>query len=131
MSALMRADLAGPFRRYACAILVVAIAASSRALLPGWTGPPYATFYPAILIAATAGGFGPCLVATALSIAIANGLLAPPAAGFIAEYRLYVVQTVFFLLVGSSMSAVAGFLHRREARAHHQSARALMESEER
>jgi len=67
--------------RYAVAVAVIAAALGLRLMLQPWLGSsvPYLQFFPAILIAAWYGGFGPGVLATALGALIAMYLFLPPA----------------------------------------------------
>jgi PAS domain S-box-containing protein len=70
-----------PPARYGSAIAIIAVATALRfALSPVWgVGLPYITFYPAVMFSAWLGGFGPGLVATALSALIADYFWISPA----------------------------------------------------
>jgi two-component system, LuxR family, sensor kinase FixL len=66
--------------RYGIAVVAVALALAVRALLTplGGSEPSYLFFVPAVLVAAGAGGLGPGLLATALSLLAAILVIADP-----------------------------------------------------
>ncbi|HEY7056846.1 MAG TPA: PAS domain S-box protein, partial [Vicinamibacterales bacterium] len=66
--------------RYVVAAVVIVAAALLRRVLQPWLGPhvPYLQFFPAILIAAWYGGFGPGAVATALAALASMYFYLPP-----------------------------------------------------
>src|SRR5437867_1063946 len=68
--------------RYGIGLVIVGIAVVGRlALNSVWGGPelPFITFYPAVMVAAWLGGFGPGLLTTFLSAALADYFwLSPP-----------------------------------------------------
>ena len=67
--------------RYGVAVMLIAAALGLRLLLQPWLGSavPYLQFFPAILLAAWYGGFGPGALATGLGALIAMELFLPPA----------------------------------------------------
>jgi PAS domain S-box-containing protein len=94
---------------YLIAALLVGAAIGFRLALSAWLGDsvPYMQFFPAILVAAWYGGFGPGAVATALSAAAAMALfLAPP--GFAVGGTGDVVSLVLFIAIGLG---IAGLSH--------------------
>jgi PAS domain S-box-containing protein len=66
--------------RYACAVVLVAVAVVLRMRLMDAFGPipPFVTLYPAVLLAASIGGGGPGIVATVLSALAADYWFLPP-----------------------------------------------------
>jgi PAS domain S-box-containing protein len=84
---------------------------------------PYFTLYPAVFVAAWAGGFGPGLLATALSVAVATYFWMHPVYTFAIGDPGDRLSMVAFLLVGVGVSALNGLLRRR---AYY--ARAILES---
>jgi PAS domain S-box-containing protein len=111
--------------RYGIAVACVAVAVLGRmALASVWDLKfPYFTLYPAVFVAAWAGGFGPGLLATTLSAAVATYFWMPPAYTFAIGDPGDRLSMVAFLLVGVAVSALNGLLRRR---AHY--ARAILES---
>jgi PAS domain S-box-containing protein len=92
-----------PIVRYGLALAVVGVAGLLRGVLgaqfPGLV--PFATFFPAVLIATLLGGLGPGLLATGLSALWAwllwlqpSVALAPPAASMTVNLMLFVVVCV-------------------------------------
>ena len=102
--------------RYGLAVACVAAAVLVRMPLASvWDLKfPYFTLYPAVFVAALAGGFGPGLLTTALCAVVASYFWVPPAYTFaIGDYgdRLSMVA---FLFIGVAISALNGLLRRRE-----------------
>jgi len=66
--------------RYGLAAAIVVLAAALRLFLGAHYGvtPPFITFYPATMLAAVAGGTGPGILATLLSLAFAAIFLMEP-----------------------------------------------------
>ena len=111
--------------RYGIAVACVAVAVLVRVPLASvWDLKfPYFTLYPAVFIAAWAGGFGPGLLATVLCAAVANYLWMPPAYTFTIGDPGDRLSMVAFLFVGVAVSVLNSLLRRR---AHY--ARAILES---
>jgi two-component system sensor kinase FixL len=116
LGAVMRALVARQASlRYGIAVVAVALALAVRVLIEpiGGSEPSYLFFVPAVLIAADAGGLGPGLLATALSLLIAMfvvadfGQLATP--GF--------VNGVAFAAMGSGIAWGGELLQRSRLRA--------------
>ena len=67
--------------RYGLAFVAVAAGFGLRVALTAWVGPglpTYITFYPAVMVAALLAGFGPGLLATALTaLSVAYWVLPP------------------------------------------------------
>lgn len=112
--------------RYAVAVAAVGAAYGLRLALTAWEGaalPTYVTFYPAVMVAALLGGFGPGLVATALTtLVLAYRVLPPPGVGV--ESPAERTGLVLFVAMGVFMSAFAELFrrHRRKAVAYDQEA---------
>ena len=103
--------------RYALAFVAVAAGFGLRVALTAWTGsglPTYITFYPAIMLAALLAGFGPGLLATALTELTAAYWILPPE-GFAVATPVDRVGLVLFAGMGLFMSAIAE-LYRRDRR---------------
>ena len=97
--------------RYLAAIGCVAISLGLRYLLSDYLGPnvPYLQFFPAILVASWYGGFGPGVLATALSAFAASYWFIGPA-GAVAN----ALTLSLFILIGIAIASLNGRL--REAR---------------
>jgi two-component system sensor kinase FixL len=110
--------------QYSLAILLVAASLLLRFLLAPWFGSnvPYLQFFPAVLISAWVGGFGPGAVATTLSALAAMYLFLPPdgiAVGDPADWLSLALFTVTAL-------SISWLNHRvRAAEAAHRTAAAL------
>ena len=111
-------------RRYGFASLLVLGSILLRFALQRWLGfsSPYLLFFPAILVAAWYGGFGPGLAATLVSGAAAFAVIAAP--GTLGpQPSADVVSLGLFLLTGTG---IAWFSHRlRRAEAAHRDEVAL------
>lgn len=110
-------------RRYVVAVLAVGGAALLRRLLDPWLGvsAPYLLYFPAILISAWYGGFGPGAVATALAAALAMYLYLP--SGGLAIQASDVLSLSLFAATGLG---IAWLNHRlRLAQAAHRTEAAL------
>ena len=103
--------------RYGLAFAAVAAGFGLRVALTAWIGPglpTYITFYPAVMVVALLAGFGPGLLATALTgLATAYWILPPN--GFLIASPVDRVGLVLFTGMGLFMSAVAE-LYRRDRR---------------
>ena len=100
--------------RYAVAPTVVAIAFALRALLPELhSDAVFLFFVPSVLLAAGAGGLGPGLLATALSVALVSLVIVGPS--------LYaansVLDAIAFTLIGIGVSFGGEMLQRSSQRA--------------
>jgi PAS domain S-box-containing protein len=69
-------EFGGP-RAYLLSTLAVGLAFAARVVFDDYLGPPYLTFFPAVMLSAMLGGIGPGLVATALSAVLAATWLLP------------------------------------------------------
>jgi len=104
--------------RYGLAFVAVAAGFGLRVALTLWVGPglpTYITFYPAVMVAALLAGFGPGLLATALTgLSVAYWVL-PPVGQWAITSSVDRVGLVLFAIMGLFMSAVAE-LYRRNRR---------------
>jgi two-component system CheB/CheR fusion protein len=99
---------------YGLTLLLVATGATVRAVLARLVGPGlpvYIMFYPAVMLAALVGGWGPGLLATLTTAAVADYWLLPPP-GWKIESPVDEVGLVIFCCMGIFMSIVAE-LYRR------------------
>jgi PAS domain S-box-containing protein len=110
-----------PFVRYGVATVVILLALLSRQVLQRMTGaplPPYITFFPAVMLVATLGGFRPGVFATLLS-SLATASLIFSHGGRLAIAPVDQVSLGLFLCAGFGMSVFAGIYretrHRAEA----------------
>jgi PAS domain S-box-containing protein len=121
--------------RYGLAFVSVAAGFGLRAALTAWIGPglpTYITFYPAVMVAALLAGFGPGLLATALTGLLVAYWILPPE-GFFITSPVDRVGLVLFASMGLFMSAVAEFYRRDRRKAaayeHERAEMALRENE--
>ena len=99
-----------PIARYRRAVLASGAALLLRFALTGLVGPSlptYLTFFPAVMLAAMLCGWGPGLVATAVSAFLALYWVLPPVEQFAVTGRVDAVGLALFLLPGGGMSLVA------------------------
>jgi two-component system, LuxR family, sensor kinase FixL len=110
--------------RYLVALFVVGAALALRAALQPWLGlsVPYLQFFPAILIAAWLGGFGPGALATALSCLVSMYFFLPPA-GFAVGGVGDLLSLGLFAATGVGIAWINHQL--RQSNAAHRSAMAL------
>ena len=117
-------------RRYLVALLLVAASLLLRLSLQSWLGDkvPFLQFFPAVMLAAWFGGFGPGVVAVGASAALAVYFFLPPTGGAAIADPTDSVSLVLFVVTGVG---IAWFNHRlrsaegqREAAADLGSARA-------
>ncbi len=119
--------------RHGLAFVAVAAGFGLRSALTAWIGPglpTYITFYPAVMVAALLAGFGPGLLATALTgLSVAYWVLPPE--GFAISSTVDRVGLVLFAGMGLFMSTIAE-LYRRDRRkaAAYDQEMALRESRE-
>ncbi|MBA4386972.1 MAG: hypothetical protein C0404_03260 [Verrucomicrobia bacterium] len=101
--------------RYAIALAAALVGVLLRSWLTSIVGPglpTYITFYPCVMLAALAFGFGPGLVATLASALAVDYLLLPPVGSFSVASRVDAVGMVFFTGMGILMSLIAGLYGR-------------------
>jgi two-component system, LuxR family, sensor kinase FixL len=117
-------------RRYLVALLLVAASLLLRLSLQPWLGDkvPFFEFFPAIMLAAWLGGFGPGIAAMSASAALALFFFMPPTGSAANADPADSVSLVLFVVTGAG---IAWFNHRlrrgeaqREAAADMGSARA-------
>ncbi len=120
-------------RGYALALLAVAAGLGLRLGLTAQVGPglpTYITFYPAVMIVALMGGFGPGLAATIATALVVDFWILPPAGVFAFERPVDLVGLVLFVVMGAFMSVVAESYRRgREKTAAHEKEMAVLESQ--
>ena len=104
---LMQAYLSAPV----CVAIALALRAGLSSLFG--TGTPYLQFFPAILVASWYGGFGPGVVATALSALAASYWFLPPD-GFAIAALADVTSVTLFIIIGLAIASLNGRL--RDAR---------------
>ena len=120
----------------------VALLATAVSLLVRWPlwpvlggTVPHMTFFPAVMIAAYFGGFGPGLLATFLSALAANYFLTEPLDTFGIKGVNAAIALPLFVLVGAVISGLSESLHRARRRIvadeHRRPEEALREAEER
>lgn len=118
---LRQPTAAGPWR-YLNAVSLIGAALGLRFVFQTWLGPnvPYLQFFPAILIAAWYGGFGPGTVATVSAVLAAMYFFLPPA-GFAVSELSDDVSLVLFTITGLGIAwlshrvRLAENAHRSEA----------------
>ena len=101
--------------RYGFALLVVVAAFLLRGGMNRLVGeglPPYLTLYPAVMLAAVFGGFGPGLLATVLAALGVDYFILPPQGSFAIATLADAVGMAFFSGMGVFMSALAEVYHR-------------------
>ncbi len=116
-----RASTAEHVWRYGIAIVAVLAAWGLRGALAAHIPAeiPFATFYLAVAIAGWLGGFGPAVIATLLSAAIAGTLYVRPEAGL--DAGRFVIVGIFILVclgIAAILSALHDALSRANALAH-------------
>jgi two-component sensor histidine kinase len=101
-----------PVVAYATAIGAVGVATALRYALSGYMleGAAFVTYYPAILIAATVGGFWPGAVATLLSLVAAWYLFIPPAFSFVLGAQ-EAVSLLLFAFAAAIVLVLVSMLH--------------------
>jgi len=107
-----------PRVQYALAVLAVAVAFALREAVSGVSGLgwPYVTFYPAVVLTAVLGGFGPGLLATFLSALAAALWILPPRWRLLPMAEPDAAGLLVFSVMGLCMSALAGLYHRARER---------------
>ncbi len=105
--------------RYCLALVTVAAGWGLRLMLTGWSDqglPAYITFYPAVMAAALLAGFGPGLLATALSAFAVGYWILPPVGQFAIASPADRVGLALFIGMGILMSAMANLYHQASAK---------------
>src|SRR5260370_39037963 len=107
-------------RLVAYGVAVLAPAVSLLVRWPLWPvlgdAVPHMTFFPAVMIAAYFGGFGPGLLDTILSAVAANYLIPQQLPSFQATRVNEVAALILFVLVGSIISGLSESMHRARRR---------------
>jgi PAS domain S-box-containing protein len=109
-----------PFARYALAVGAVGCSVLLYRVLTAWLGPglpTYITFYPAVMVVALLGGFGPGLLATGLAGMAADFWILEPAGLFSVGSLRDGVGLGLFSCMGVFMSAVAELYRRNRDKA--------------
>jgi K+-sensing histidine kinase KdpD len=104
-------------RRYGVAILAVAVAFVLRLALQDWLGRevPFLQFFPAIVLAAWFGGFGPGCVATLTSAGLAVVFVLTPADRVVTTDPADLGALLLFVTIGLAISWVFDRLRETEA----------------
>ena len=105
--------------RYGIAVIAVFAGFGARLALEARFGlglPPYFTFYPAILLVALLAGLGPCLLAIALSLAVARYWILPSLGHFVFESPTDRLGLVVFASMGLFMGVLAELYRRTRDR---------------
>jgi two-component system sensor kinase FixL len=116
--------------RYLAAFGLVAVSLAVRAMLSDYFGTnvPYLQFFPAILVASWYGGFGPGVLATALSAVAALQFFLPPA-GLAIESADDAVSLALFTAIGIAIASLNGRLQAAHADARAEAALATARAE--
>ena len=103
---------------YAFAVIAVGLACLSRFGLRDifGSGVPYLTFYPAVMLTAFLCGFGPGLLATALSALYVAIWILPPIGQLAISATADSIGLAVFGSMGIFMSMVAGLYHQASAK---------------
>src|SRR5262249_2370310 len=108
--------------RYGLAILSVVIAMWARMALTPWLGghSPFSTFFVAVMVAATFGGFCPALLATLLGSSAAFFLFKTPRGEIPGVGAEYLLGLIVYLLGGMALALLCESLHvaRRRSEMH-------------
>lgn len=102
-----------PLRRYAVALVAVAVAWAARAGLDTFipNEVPFITYYLAVAVAGWLGGFGPAAFSTLLSLVLAwYYYVMPESGGYTPELRRFVALGLF-MFVGLGLAAITAALH--------------------
>lgn len=104
--------------RYGLALAAVALAFSVRWLVVPWLGEyfPYLLFYPAIMLAARFGGFGPGLTATLLSAGLSAYFYMAPTRTLLVTNAMDRASLPIFVAFGLLLSWSSESLRRAERR---------------
>jgi PAS domain S-box-containing protein len=102
--------------RYATAVASVIVATGVRELLDTELGNsfPFITYFPAVMVAAWAGGFGPSLLATALGALAADFFFMASRGRFGTESTADVLGVVLFLVFGIFIAALSHSMRRNQ-----------------
>ena len=106
--------------RYGFAVVAVAVGWSLRLALTALIGPglpTYITFYPAVMVAALLCGFGPGILATALTCSSVMYWIIPPEGQFAIHSLVDRVALVTFAGMGLFMSVLAELYRRNKEKA--------------
>ncbi len=118
--------------RYIGAILAVIVAFGLYMVMTAFLGPglpTYILFYPAIIVVAILAGFGPGLLATILSVMVADFFIIPPVGQFSITQPVDEVGAVLFSGFGIIISGVSELYRRnRKKAAAYDKNRALRET---
>jgi PAS domain S-box-containing protein len=104
---------------YVLALLLVALGVIVRVVLTHLAGPglpTYITFYPFVMLAALAGGWGPGFLATLATVTAVDNWLLLPVGVFKIDSLVDIVGVLFFSAMGVFMTTVAGLY--RHTRSH-------------
>ncbi len=107
-------------RRHVIAVALVAGFFGIRWILQPWLGAsvPFLGLVPAIMLAAWFGGFGPGLLATALSGFVAAYFFLPPVGSFSLNDPADMIALPMFVAIGCAMSWLIESLHEAERAQH-------------
>lgn len=111
--------LSAEYAGYGIAVLAVVLGWLLRLGLTAWVGeglPTFITFYPALVVAALLGGWGPGLLATALIILSTGYWLMPPD-GFAVSSPVDLVALFLFLLMSLLVLVIAKMYRQSRAKA--------------
>ena len=102
--------------RYAIAVLVIGVFLGIRLALQPWLGlsVPYLQFFPAIMLVARLAGFGPGMLATALSSASAVYFFLAPTHSFLVTSTADRVSLPFFVAIAIALVALIESVRRSE-----------------
>ena len=106
--------------RYSLAVVAVAAGFGLRLALTAWVGPglpTYVTFYPAVMLVALFAGWGPGLLATALTGFSVMYWILPPVGHLSVAAPVDRLALVLFAVMGVLMSLVAEFYRRNRGKA--------------
>lgn len=110
-------SIAGMFRRYAPVVPAIALVSSLKLWLD-WLGEPtpFLLYFGAIMLAAWVGGWGPGLLATALSSLIALRFFLPPARSLGSSNPEVILQVGVFAVEGILITALCATVSRSRAK---------------
>jgi PAS domain S-box-containing protein len=120
LPALRKQPLLWGVLRYAFAVAVVAAGFGFRASVTAWIGPglpTFVTFYPAVMVAAVLGGFGPGILATLATVLLVDYWILPPVGQFTVSSPVDRVGLVIFSCMGLFVSTVADLYRRSREKA--------------